>query len=1465
MAITAETRNSIIELVVTAYNAPPGTTLLTELVAIVDGGGTLADVATALTTSDTWGGLYPSFQTAEEFAAEWLGNLVPEASADALAGGVDIAVGLINGGSSFADVILVAQDFLANLAEDDAEFGSSAANFNNKVEVATYHTVTLELDADTVGELQEVLVGVTSDDDTVEDANTASADSVPGESVSLTTGLDTGAAFTTGSTNDVFSAVDANDGEIDTLTTGDSLNGGLGTDTLSLAISGAATASDSSVSTTNIENVKIYNNSSADYSLDASLMDGITDVFVNAGTSATSVETGDIVNLHLMNTTQNATVDAGTAVSGSADDAIILASGANDGAAVTSLTATYNGLETVNLVSTGSANEVTLSVDSLETLNVSGETDIAVVASFDGVSTDASTATFDASAAGGDVSAYLTAEGGVTSVTMGAGDDTINFRSTIDGEVTIAGGEGTDTLQLGFLSNVGLPTAGEDITFDAEAEAAEAAGLNVSGIEALQLWSTDVDGRALSGNAESSITSLTAFGSSAVTYMPIASITHIGSGTVTLGDAEAEVAGAGGDVTALTLTQADVLGTGALATTLVADEIESLTILNAGEAEYTVTMSEDGSASLTSAIIAGTGKQTVDIAGDALATVNAAGVTGSETFTLTADGGADVTVTGSSVRPDDTDAETANDITTGEGDDSITTGDYNDTIAAAGGDNTVMAGGGDDTVTAGEGADTIMGGAGDDDITAGEGMNVITGEAGDDTITTGDDDDNVSGGAGDDSITSTKGDDTLDGGAGDDTIDGGRGDDLITGGEGDDLIFAGTGSDTVNAGGDDDLISITDIDSEDVVDGGEGVDSMVGNAAAIDAEAAYQANGVFVNTSGESAEMNLPGIEALWLDWNNSDAEGSDLDFSGADSLATLYLDINAAEADPAAEQSMTASGLTATTINLREVDQIGSEGTLDLRGDDQDVTINTIGAFSGEMDTNIQDFGAVTINLTNPLDAEGDISGESTNIGELTFGRGITDITINAPDGTNSEGETAGELGMEAEVDGITIDSEDLSSITITTGDRYLAIEGISVENSGEIDDGLTITATVGDDGALDFEDIDIPNADDVSVSITVGDDAELYVDGLDLGESASVSITAGVNSYVEVDEAEFDGSLSITSEFATRVNVPSTLGSGESFSLTLSGRGNLNDGATAHTMTFAADSTTLNLSDWNDAEGTQTVTVSAASSATSVTIIAGGETDVDVISTEMGTGEAGDEYSFTYTGEGEVSVTTGESDDTIITGAGTDTIITGGGNDVVSAGAGSDSITVAGGDAEDFDTISNLDVDAAEASNNDQDTILLDTTTGEGELAVQVDLGAGEEVDVAGAADAEDGVDAGDVVATVTDGVMTLAADTEGEGTAEDLAAFDTLQEYVDAALLVLAGNDTGAEGDTEGAGVDIDEYAVAFVFGGATYVVTALDDEAAAAEAGVTLDDVVKLTGLSGEETLVTAGAADAILIG
>ena len=45
MAITAETRQDIMELVVTAYNAAPGTTLLSELVALSESGSSLKQIA----------------------------------------------------------------------------------------------------------------------------------------------------------------------------------------------------------------------------------------------------------------------------------------------------------------------------------------------------------------------------------------------------------------------------------------------------------------------------------------------------------------------------------------------------------------------------------------------------------------------------------------------------------------------------------------------------------------------------------------------------------------------------------------------------------------------------------------------------------------------------------------------------------------------------------------------------------------------------------------------------------------------------------------------------------------------------------------------------------------------------------------------------------------------------------------------------------------------------------------------------------------------------------------------------------------------------------------------------------------------------------------------------------------------------------------------------------------------------
>ena len=205
MAITAETRTDIIDLVVAALDVAPGTTLLNELVALVDGGGSLADVAANLTARADYQAKYPAFQTSTEWATEWLGNLIPEADTATMDAAVTLVAGMVNAGSTQASIILEAATFLAaTTSASDAAYGTVATAFVNNSAVAAYHTVTNEnADLGTTA-----LVGVDSTAASVTSAK-ATLDvvaPVAGSTFTLTTGVDTGASFTGGAGADTFAA-----------------------------------------------------------------------------------------------------------------------------------------------------------------------------------------------------------------------------------------------------------------------------------------------------------------------------------------------------------------------------------------------------------------------------------------------------------------------------------------------------------------------------------------------------------------------------------------------------------------------------------------------------------------------------------------------------------------------------------------------------------------------------------------------------------------------------------------------------------------------------------------------------------------------------------------------------------------------------------------------------------------------------------------------------------------------------------------------------------------------------------------------------------------------------------------------------------------------------------------------------------------------------------------------------------
>jgi hypothetical protein len=187
---TAATRASIINLVVLATNAAPGTTQLTTLIIASDAGQTLAQIAATLAGEAAFTSKYPVFQTNEEFGIEYINDIIPAASVTVRADAAALVATLLNTGASRADIILASAEFLAAAPTTDPSFGAAAGTFQNEVAVATYHTVTLERDTG----LATALVGVTADAASVTTARTT-LDNAPvvvpaGQAFTLTTGLD---------------------------------------------------------------------------------------------------------------------------------------------------------------------------------------------------------------------------------------------------------------------------------------------------------------------------------------------------------------------------------------------------------------------------------------------------------------------------------------------------------------------------------------------------------------------------------------------------------------------------------------------------------------------------------------------------------------------------------------------------------------------------------------------------------------------------------------------------------------------------------------------------------------------------------------------------------------------------------------------------------------------------------------------------------------------------------------------------------------------------------------------------------------------------------------------------------------------------------------------------------------------------------------------------------------------------
>jgi hypothetical protein len=514
--ITAETRSDLIELSVAMLKQAPSAALLEELIALSVGGGSLADAADHIAKTDAFKAEYPSFQTAEQYAAEIFDNITTggTVTADIRTAVIELATGMLTSGSvTKAGLALAIAEYLAAPAALlNEDFADIAQSFQNRADAAEYFVVTKELGGSTAAELAASIASVTSDAATLTAANTAadataSAEAVvAGQTFTLTTGQD---AKTLGEGADTISASLVGAGATGTTAQpGDSISGGAGSDKLSLSVSGDSGGAYSlqAVITDSVETLHVSNfetdaaagATNTVTTIDGSLMVGLEEV----GLSASSAE-GDTKFDNVMNIVDVAMQN------GSGDLQVAYASGVTTGTQTQNIalsnvaagTLTIAGVENLNISSGVVKSTLTaLTAAAMKSITVTGSTDLKITGALDfaddatGVA-GAIDGTIDASNFTGKLT--VTSAADEVSITGGSGNDTINMAATFNGYDVINGGDGTDTLTMdaAALSTQFAQTSNiEAVKFNATTAAVTADISKLSaGVTSLTLDLSDAD------------------------------------------------------------------------------------------------------------------------------------------------------------------------------------------------------------------------------------------------------------------------------------------------------------------------------------------------------------------------------------------------------------------------------------------------------------------------------------------------------------------------------------------------------------------------------------------------------------------------------------------------------------------------------------------------------------------------------------------------------------------------------------------------------------------------------------------------------------------------------------------------------------------------------------------------------------------------------------------------------------
>ncbi len=551
MAISVEARTEIISLVVGMFGAAPGASVLSDLVAAVEGGTTISQLAANLSATAEFKAIYPTFMTNEEYAAKVVANLLTEASTEAKAEATTVLTAAINGGLTRANAMVEAIKFVGATESTNASFGSSAAAFDNKVSVAIYYSVDKALSASTLADLQAIVNGVTSDAATVTSAKaTVDGTANVGTTFTLTSTID---SVTGGAGNDTFNGTQTTAAAA-TFTALDAIDGGLGNDTLKVVQTAALdTTALGGITVKNVENVELT--SGAAVTANTTAWTGVTSVVASGATDAnvTAAATSDV----------SVTAAALTGAAGA-----VTVNGGKDVTVVASDTST-TGAASGNTILVGGSTAPTGAVKVTYTETISDAKDAGVAGS------------------------SITVTGGTTVE--------VNSNATAG-----AGSNALDVLTLGAVAVNGKSTT-TAVTVNQSAATATWNGTTANNISIVNGGVTVTDTNAATAADTIATVSLSNFGNSTInsTVLSTLNLTETGSGasgTVTLDKTAADTSTAAttlglntsGSFGLISGTQADAyktLNVAASATTTLADiAMDALTTINvSGEGKTTFT------------------------------------------------------------------------------------------------------------------------------------------------------------------------------------------------------------------------------------------------------------------------------------------------------------------------------------------------------------------------------------------------------------------------------------------------------------------------------------------------------------------------------------------------------------------------------------------------------------------------------------------------------------------------------------------------------------------------------------------------------------------------------------------------------------------------------------------------------------------------------------------------------------